>query len=233
MTPMALIGAHWNTLKSLKIDHARLDSDFEDLDIPSVVEYDRALRAIAAGMPLTRAQWSLPVPWKDSLNNYERLPLAHVHARTKKLPDDFSAWSIPELAKSGRTVAHISAMYRPLPEDFTDWTLESANGHTVAHIAAAYGTLHESFDQWTLVMSCGRTVAHEAALHGVQRFPANFSLWHLEERDLEGRGQPGTRVIDYVRMANNQEAVAQYEAWCMQEALSEKQPRAIIRRSSL
>ena len=86
MTTMALIEAHWNTLTSLKIDHTRLDSDFEDLDIPSVVEYDRALRAIAAGTPLTRAQWSLPVPWKGSLNNYERLPLAHVHARTRGLP---------------------------------------------------------------------------------------------------------------------------------------------------
>lgn len=82
-------------------------------------------------------------------------------------------------------------------------------------------------------MSCGRTVAHEAALHGVQRFPADFSLWHLEERDQEGRWQPGTRVIDYVRMANNQEAVAQYEAWCMQEAVEEKKPAPVLRKTSL
>lgn len=215
MTPTAFIETHRTVLALLKIDCERLERDFEGLDIPDVSEYDRAFRALACGIMPTRAQWEMVVPWSGSLNHNERLPLAHVHARGKRLPEGFPEWDIPEIGRPKRSVAHIAAMYGTLPESFTLWSLSSTNGHTVAHTAAAYGTLPDTFDQWQLALSCGRTVAHDAAVHGVQRFPPDFALWHLEENH-----QPGTRVIDYVRMAGNKEAVAQYEAWCMHQALA-------------
>jgi hypothetical protein len=99
--------------------------------------------------------------------------LAHLAARERLLPSDFSEWGLMDFRE--HPVTHVAAERGFLPNGFRDWEIRDRIGRTVAHVAVQKKPLPPEFDLWTMRDRCGFNVAETACFNG--NLPKGVTDW--------------------------------------------------------